>query len=57
MAMGKVVKCQNVDFLTLKSQTLTDLIFKCDLNFVKIMRIHAREVEISQDEQNSKIDF
>ena len=32
MKIVKVVKCQNVDFFTLKSQTLTDNIFKCDLN-------------------------
>ena len=34
--MVKVVKSQNVDFFTLKSQTLTDSIFKCDLNFRKM---------------------
>ena len=36
MEMVKVVKSQNVGFLTLKSQTLTSIIFKCDLNFEKI---------------------
>ena len=36
MEMIKVVKSQNVDFFTLKSQTLTSLIYKCDLDFEKI---------------------
>ena len=36
MDMVKVMKSQNVDFMTLKSQTLTDLIFKYDLSFEKM---------------------
>ena len=55
MAMGKVVKCQNVDFLTLKSQTFIYNIFNYDVNFEKWMHIHTRRVEVSQDGKNSKM--
>ena len=40
--------------LTLKSQTLTDNIFKCDFNFEKIMLILVQEVKSGQDGQNDK---
>ena len=36
MEIIKVVKSQNVDFFTSKSQTLIDNIFKRDLNLEKI---------------------
>ena len=48
MEILKVMKSQNVDFLTLNSQTLIIELFKCNLNLKK-MNIHAWEVEISQD--------
>ena len=40
--------------LTLKSQTLTGFIFKCDLNFGKIKCGFTRKVGISQDRQNGE---
>ena len=50
----KIVKSQNVYFFTLNSQTLTGLIFKCDLNFGKLTWIHAWEVRVSKDRKNGK---
>ena len=36
MEIVKVIISQNIDFFTLKSQTLTENIFKCDLTAEKI---------------------
>ena len=57
----KVEKSQDI-FITFKSQTLTSFIFKCDLNFMKWMWIHTRDIIIVKTDkmvksQNVNFDF